>query len=72
MGATRLEKELGKYAYRKWTYEWEPKTKGEQTIMVIAINKIGKIRPLADEIGWSAGGYQYNVIDSASVRIVQG
>ncbi len=69
-GTTRLEKELGKYAYRKWVYEWEPKTKGEHSIMVRAINKIGKIQPLASEIGWNAGGYQYNAVDIVKVRIV--
>jgi sulfoxide reductase catalytic subunit YedY len=51
-------------------FEWEPKIKGEQTIMVRAVNKIGRIQPLADEIGWNAGGYQYNAVDSVSVRIV--
>jgi DMSO/TMAO reductase YedYZ molybdopterin-dependent catalytic subunit len=69
-GSTKLEKEVGKYAFRKWVYEWEPKTKGEHTIMVRAINKIGKIQPLADEIGWNAGGYQYNAVDSVNVKIV--
>jgi sulfoxide reductase catalytic subunit YedY len=69
-GATKLEKEIGRYSYRKWVFEWEPKTKGEHTIMVRAISKIGKIQPLADEIGWNAGGYQYNAVDSVNVKIV--
>lgn len=68
--ATNLEKDLGKYAYRQWTYMWEPKTKGEYIIMVRAINRIGNIQPMANEIGWNAGGYQYNAVDAVNVKIV--
>lgn len=67
--ATKLQKDLGKYAFRKWVYEWEPKVKGEHKIMVRAISRIGKIQPLVDEIGWNAGGYQYNAVDSVTVTI---
>lgn len=68
--ATELQKDLGKYAYRQWTYQWEPKAKGEYIIMVRAINRIGNIQPQADEIGWNAGGYQYNAVDYVNVKIV--
>lgn len=67
---TNLEKDLGKYAYRQWIYMWEPKAKGEYTIMVRAINRIGNIQPMANEIGWNAGGYQYNAVDAVNVKIV--
>ena len=68
--ATILQKDYGKYAYRQWIYEWEPKAKGEYTLMVRAINRIGNIQPQVDEIGWNAGGYQYNAVDSVNVKIV--
>lgn len=68
--ATNLEKDYGRYAYRQWTYHWEPKAKGEYTLMVRAINRIGNIQPLANEIGWNAGGYQYNAVDVVDVKIV--
>lgn len=68
--STALQKDYGKYAYRQWVYEWEPKAKGEYTIMVRAINRIGNIQPQADEIGWNAGGYQYNAVDAVDVKIV--
>ena len=68
--ATKLEKDSGKYAFRKWVFEWPAFAKGDFTIMVRAISKIGKIQPLADEIGWNAGGYQYNAVDSVNVKIV--
>ncbi|MDD2780292.1 molybdopterin-dependent oxidoreductase [Sulfuricurvum sp.] len=67
---TELQKDYGKYAYRQWTYQWEPKAKGEYTIMVRAINRIGNIQPQVNEIGWNAGGYQYNAVDSVNVKIV--
>jgi len=69
-GRTNLEKDNGKYSYRQWTYEWEPKSKGEYSIMVRAINRIGNIQPMVDEIGWNAGGYQYNAVDVVNVKIV--
>lgn len=68
--ATELQKDYGKYAYRPWVYQWEPKVKGEYTIMVRAINRIGNIQPQVNEIGWNAGGYQYNAVDSVNVKIV--
>lgn len=68
--ATALQKDYGKYAYRQWFYSWEPKEKGDYTIMVRAINRIGNIQPQANEIGWNAGGYQYNAVDSVNVKIV--
>jgi sulfoxide reductase catalytic subunit YedY len=68
--ATELQKDYGKYAYRQWSYSWEPKTKGEYTLMVRAINRIGNIQPLPSEIGWNAGGYQYNAVDSVNVKII--
>jgi len=67
---TELQKDYGKYAYRQWAYSWEPKVKGEYTIMVRAINRIGNIQPLPGDIGWNAGGYQYNAVDSVNVKIV--
>ncbi|WP_245535157.1 molybdopterin-dependent oxidoreductase [Sulfuricurvum kujiense] len=68
--AAKLGEDHGKFAFRPWSYEWEPKTKGEYTIMVRAINRIGNIQPMPHEIGWNAGGYQYNAVDSVSVQIV--
>jgi sulfoxide reductase catalytic subunit YedY len=38
--------------------------------MVRAINRIGNIQPQVNEIGWNAGGYQYNAVDSVNVKIV--
>jgi sulfoxide reductase catalytic subunit YedY len=38
--------------------------------MVRAINRIGNIQPMPDEIGWNAGGYQYNAVDHVNVKIV--
>ncbi len=68
--ATELQKDYGKYAYRQWNYAWDAKTKGEYTIMVRAINRIGNIQPLPGDIGWNAGGYQYNAVDVINVKIV--
>lgn len=68
--AAKLGEDHGKYAFRLWSYEWEPKNKGEYTIMARAINRIGNIQPMPAEIGWNAGGYQYNGVDAVNVKIV--
>jgi len=68
--STNLQKDYGKYAYRQWSFSWEPKIKGEYSIMVRAINRIGNIQPLPGDIGWNAGGYQYNAVDVVNVKIV--
>jgi len=68
--AAKLGEDHGKFAFRPWSYDWEPKTKGAYTIMVRAINRIGNIQPMPDEIGWNAGGYQYNAVDHVNVKIV--
>lgn len=68
--AAKLSAENGKYAFRMWTYEWETKNKGDFSIMARAINRIGNIQPQVDEIGWNAGGYQYNAVDVVNVKIV--
>lgn len=68
--STQLQKDYGKYAYRQWNYSWEAKVKGEFSIMVRAINRIGNIQPLPGDIGWNAGGYQYNAVDVVNVKIV--
>ncbi len=68
--AAKLAAETGKYAFRLWTYEWDAKTKGDFSIMARAINRIGNIQPQVDEIGWNAGGYQYNAVDVVNVKIV--
>jgi len=68
--STELQKDHGKYAYRPWSFSWEPKAKGEYSIMVRAINRIGNIQPLPGDIGWNAGGYQYNAVDVVNVKIV--
>ncbi len=68
--AANLEKDYGKYAYRQWTFMWEPRIAGEYNIMVRAINRIGNIQPQVGEIGWNAGGYQYNAVDIVNVKIV--
>ncbi|MFH0710321.1 MAG: molybdopterin-dependent oxidoreductase [Pseudomonadota bacterium] len=68
--AAKLSAENGKYAFRMWTYEWDAKIKGDFSIMARAINRIGNIQPQVDEIGWNAGGYQYNAVDVVNVKIV--
>ena len=67
---TSLGKELGKYAFRVFTYNLKPLNKGKLTIMARATNNKGQTQPFAHEIGWNHGGYAYNGIDTIELEIV--
>ncbi len=67
---TNLGKELGKYAFRVFTYNLKPLNKGKLTIMARATNNKGQTQPFAHEIGWNHGGYAYNGIDTIELEIV--
>jgi DMSO/TMAO reductase YedYZ molybdopterin-dependent catalytic subunit len=65
-----LGDDLGRYAFRAFTYNFKPKKYGKQTIMSKAINRDGKEQPFAKDIGWNAGGYKFNGIDVVTVEVV--
>ena len=65
-----LGNDLGRYAYRPFTYDFKPKKYGKQTIMAKAINRAGEEQPFAKDIGWNHGGYKFNGIDVVTVEVV--
>jgi len=67
---TTLGDDLGRYAFRSFTYDFKPKKYGEQTIMAKAINRAGEEQPFAKDIGWNHGGYKFNGIDVVTVEVV--
>jgi len=60
----------GKYAYRAFTYTFNPKNSGKLTIMSKASNKKGEEQPFAKNIQWNHGGYKYNGIDAVTVEVI--
>jgi len=62
-----LEQDHGKYSFRRWHAQYTPKAKGENTLMVKAINTQGVEQPA--EANWNPGGFMRNVIESVKVQV---
>ena len=61
-----LDRELGLYAWRRWRYQWTPKTKGAITFKVRATNASGETQP---EYQWNRSGYLRNEIESLQLMV---
>jgi DMSO/TMAO reductase YedYZ molybdopterin-dependent catalytic subunit len=62
-----LEKDYGKYSFRRWRAHYTPTSRGEDTLMVKAVNSHGVEQPAA--ANWNPGGFMRNVIESVKVRV---
>jgi len=62
--AATLGKDLGKYSFREWGASFKP-GKGEHTLMVRAVNRIGQSQP--STALWNAAGYMRNVVETTRV-----
>lgn len=63
-----LGRDLGRYAFREWTYPWSPSRRGPARLMVRAVNRIGESQ--AREPLWNPAGYLRNVIEHVDVAVV--
>jgi sulfite dehydrogenase len=61
-----LDRELGKYSWRRWRANWHPAVAGTYTLMVRAINKDG-VHQL--DRHWNHGGYQRSAIEHMDVKV---
>lgn len=64
---TKLGKDLGKYAWRQWTYLWHPKKPGKYTLMVRATDSIGESQPF--DVFWNPAGFMRNNIEKIEVKV---
>jgi len=62
--AATLGKDLGRYSFREWSAAFKP-GKGEHTLMVRAVNRIGQSQPAGAL--WNAAGYMRNVVETTRV-----
>ncbi|WP_426318703.1 molybdopterin-dependent oxidoreductase [Pseudoduganella sp. R-43] len=62
--AATLGKDMGKYSFREWSASFKP-GKGEHTLMVRAVNRIGQSQP--STALWNAAGYMRNVVETTRV-----
>lgn len=58
-----LDKELGKYAWRRFRHKWTP-TAGKHTLMARATNAAGETQQIKQ---WNRSGYARNVIEAVMV-----
>lgn len=63
----RLEQDFGRYSFRRWDARYTPTTRGEDVLMVKAINQHGVEQPPTPN--WNPGGYMRNVIESIKLTV---
>ena len=63
--AATLDKDLGKYSWRHWSYAFTPAQKGSYTFKVKATNNKGETQP---EHQWNRSGYMRNEIETLTIK----
>ena len=63
----QLDSELGKYAWRRWRFHWQPEAAGAYRLMARATNGAGQTQTMQQ---WNRSGYQRNVIEHVDVTVV--
>ncbi len=64
----RLDRDLGRFAFRRWRAEWTPSARGLQTLRVRAVNNAGDATP--ESPTWNHSGYMRNAIEQIPVLVV--
>ncbi len=63
-----ISKDLGKFSWCRWSYNWTPAQPGTYKFKVKAINNKGETQD--DNLHWNKSGYMFNGIDSIEVTVV--
>jgi DMSO/TMAO reductase YedYZ molybdopterin-dependent catalytic subunit len=63
-----LGEDLGKFAFRPWSYDFTPKTRGKLSVSASATNKLGQTQ--THELIQNPGGYHHNVVQTLTLDIV--
>ena len=64
--AAKLDRDLGKYSWRRWRYTWMPMVKGKYVFKVKATNTAGETQP---EHQWNRSGYMRNEIERLELMV---
>jgi sulfite oxidase len=62
-----LGNEQSRYAWRLWSYRWQPPTSGDYVIMSRAMDSQGRVQP--ETAMWNPSGCLYNAIDKVKVHV---
>jgi hypothetical protein len=65
--AATLGEDLGRFAFRTFSYDLVPKGPGKQTVMARATNKIGQTQ--TSELIHNPAGYHHNVIHNVTFNV---
>ena len=65
--AADLGKDHAKYAWRLWTYKWNPAQSGDYLILSRATDSSGRVQ--SDSPTWNPSGYLYNAYDQVKVYV---
>ena len=65
--AATLGEDLGRFAFRTFSYTLSPKARGKQTVMARATNKIGQTQ--TSELIHNPAGYHHNVMHSVTFNV---
>ncbi len=65
--AATLGEDLGRFAFRTFSYKFSPKAPGKQTVMARAANKIGQTQ--TTELIQNPAGYHHNVVHSITFNV---
>ncbi len=63
---TKMDASLGKYSWRRWRYNFVPKSAGEIKLLVKATNAIGETQPWHQ---WNRSGFMRNEIESLVLTV---
>ncbi len=63
----KLDKELGKYSWRRWRLHWTPPSPGKYQLKVRGFNRAGEQQTTSL---WNRGGYMRNVIEQTGVEVL--
>jgi DMSO/TMAO reductase YedYZ molybdopterin-dependent catalytic subunit len=62
-----LGRDHARYAWRLWSFAWQPKSPGEYVLMSRATDSAGRTQPAT--AFWNPSGYLWNAVDQVKVRV---
>jgi hypothetical protein len=63
----RLGRDLGRFSWRTWSWDWTPPVAGNYRLSVRAISNDGRQQPASQ---WNRSGYQRDVIEQVEVTAI--
>ena len=64
-----LGDQIGRYAWRGWSYEWDAREPGEYELCVRATDAAGNRQPANSDEAWNLGGYGVNLAQRVPVSV---